>query len=142
MRIKSLRLLVIGCFSAVFTVTAWASGGESEDNDSFEEFDTSAYQQQQRKVVDQSYETGKAIYTGRKTNTPKLSYCLRDGEQTVALKRKSIKQHKQGSYSSLAASLVDCDNPSLSVKQQLGSKDFLYVLYYLDKRCKLKLERS
>jgi len=140
MKMKSLSLLMVSCFSLVFTANVLASGGESED-DTFEEFDTSSYEPQKR-LVDQSYETGKAIYTGRKTNIPKISYCLKEGEQIVALKRKTIKQHKKGSYSALAASLIDCDQPTVSLKEQLGSQDFLFVLYYLDKRYKLKLERS
>jgi len=142
MKTKSLGILVVSLLSIALMSNVWASGGESEDNDSYEEFDTSAYEQQRKVVVDQAYEAGKAVYTGRKSGTPKLSYCLREGEQFVALKRKTIKQHKKGSYSSLAANLVNCDDPSFSVKEQLGRQDFLYVLYYLDKRYKLKLERS
>lgn len=140
MKIKLLGLFVITVFSTVLMSNVLASGGESED-DSFEEFDTSAYDQP-RKVVDQSYETGKAIYTGRKSNLPKVFYCLKEGEQTVAIKRKTIKSYKKSSYSSLAASLVNCDNSTVPIKDQLGSQNFLYVLYYLDKRYKLKLDRS
>ena len=138
MRIKVLRTVIITFFSFICLSNAWASGGESEAIE--ESFDTSVYERKQA-VVDPAYESGKAVYNGRKSNVPKLSYCLKDGEEMVELKRKTIKQFKGSSYSGLAAGLYNCET-SLAVKQDLERQDFIHVLYYLDKRYKLKLQRS
>ena len=118
-----------------------ASGGESEDNDSEGFGDSGSFERTER-VVDPTYESGKAVYTGRKHATPKLSYCLKGEEGVVKVKRKTIKQFKKSSYSELAKSLYQCDTPDSTIKSQLESKDFLHVLYYLNKRYKLNLQRS
>jgi len=117
-----------------------ASGGESEDNDDPLE-GIGSFSRPER-VVDPTYESGKAIYTGRNKSVAKLSYCLRQGDDTVALKRKTIKTFKKSSYSELAKSLYQCDVPDSTIKSQLESKQFLHVLYYLNKRYKLNLQRS
>ena len=118
-----------------------ASGGESEDDSGgFEE--PSDFERIER-VVDPTYESGKSIYTGRKRGITKLSYCLKDQDAgVVKLKRKTIKQFKKSSYSELAKNLYQCDTPDSTIKSQLESKDFLHVLYYLNKRYKLNLQRS
>ena len=141
MNIKLLSLLTLSLGIFFGASNAFASGGESDDGGSEEEFDTSAYGRPSQPVVDPAYEAGKAVYTGRKSNAPKISYCLKEGDELVKLKRKTIKPHKKGSYSSLAASLYNCDTNSF-VKEELARQDFIHVLYYLDKRYKLKLERS
>ena len=142
----SIRLIVTVLCSVIVvlsSVNTFASGGDDSDDDNTEDsFDTSNFE---RAVVDPTYEAGKSVYNGRKKGTRKLSYCLMglmDGEEAVALKRKTIKKYKKTSYSKLAASLVNCDNPSVTIINELERKDFLTVLYYLDKRYKLVLERS
>lgn len=120
-----------------------ASGGESDDNDSSDgPFGGSSDFDRIERVVDPTYESGKAIYTGRKRTVAKLSYCILSEQETVKVKRKTIKQFKQSSYSELAKSLYQCDVPGSTIKSQLESKDFLHVLYYLNKRYKLNLQRS
>ena len=123
--------------SAVF-----ASGDESSDDDSqFEEPNYGSTEVPQR-VVDPIYESGKSVYTGRSKSAPKLSYCLGSGESAVKVKRKSIKSFKKASFSELAKNLYSCDVPDQTIKSQLERKDFLHVLYYLNKRYKLNLARS
>jgi len=138
MKIKSLIILTITFIGFIAVSNVWASGGESDAVE--EAFDTSVYERK-KPVVDQAYESGKAVYTGRKKGVPKLSYCLKDGDQMVELKRKSIKQYKGNSYSGLAAGLYNCET-STAIKPELARADFIHVLYYLDKRYKLKLQRS
>ncbi len=120
---------------------ALASGGDdsgSEDAGSFGD-DSGGFGEE--RVVDPIYESGKAVYTGRSKSAPKLSYCIGSGEQAIKLKRKSIKQFKKTSFSELAKNLYRCDVPSETIKSQLEKRDFLHMLYYLDKRYKLQLER-
>jgi len=138
MKIKSLVILTVTLISFISFSNTWASGG---DNESTQESFSSDSFESRKPVVDQAYESGRAIYTGRKPGAPKLSYCLKSGDEMVELKRKSIKQYKGNSYSGLAAGLFNCET-SLAIKQDLGRDDFIHVLYYLDKRYKLKLQRS
>ena len=138
MKVKILSIVTVTVFSFICLSSVWASGGEADAVE--ESFDTSVYERKQA-VVDTAYETGKAVYNGRKSNVPKLSYCLKSGEEMVEVKRKTIKQFKGSSYSGLAAGLYNCET-SLAVKKDLERQDFIHVLYYLDKRYKLKLERS
>ena len=136
MKIKS--FVVVLSLSFICMSNVWASG--SDDNEDATEFESSA--DSFERVVDPVYESGKAVFTGRKSESPKLSYCLKDGDQVIKLKRKSIKSYKETSYSKLASVLYSCDSPSVTIKEQLGRKEFIHVLYYLDKRYKLKLQRS
>lgn len=138
MRKRSLVLFVTIFLLGLSTGNAFASGGDDSD-DTQNGLDLSSYERNEV-VVDPSYETGKSIYTGRKKGVTKLSYCLLSGEQPVALKRKTIKVFKQTTYSKLSVKLVNCDKPSMRIRDELEQKDFLTVLYYLDKRYKLALE--
>ena len=93
--------------------------------------------------VDQTYEVGKAIYNGRADSAPKLSYCVKgEGNEMVPLKGKTAKEYKRATYNDFANALYNCDVPENRIAQELEREDFLYVLYYLNKRHKLKLEGS
>jgi len=97
----------------------------------------------QARPVDQTYEVGKAIYNGRGQNTPKLSYCVKgEGDEIVPLKGKTAKQYKRATYNDFANALYNCDVPENRIAQELEREDFLYVIYYLNKRHRLKLEGS
>ncbi len=92
--------------------------------------------------VDQTYEVGKAIFKGRQAGEPSLQYCVvADGEK-VPLKRSTVKGYKNTTYDNLANSLYQCDQPEKLVAQGLTRDSLLYVLYYLNKRHKLKLKSS
>lgn len=93
--------------------------------------------------VDQTYETGKAIFKGRKRGEPKLSYCvLADDGNKIPVKRKSLKPFKGTSYNELANNLFDCEQPDKRINEVLSRDSFLYVVYYLNKRHKLDLRAS
>lgn len=92
--------------------------------------------------VDTVYETGKAIYNGRQSGEPSLSYCVVSAGEKVPVKRKSLKEYKKTSYNTLAANLYDCDEPDTLIAKKLTRDSMLYVLYYLNKRHKLNLRGS
>ena len=50
--------------------------------------------QKRQRQVDQTYEQGKAIFTGRAKGEPSLEYCIAVEGEKVPLKRKSIKAYK------------------------------------------------
>jgi len=95
----------------------------------------------QRKV-DQTYEVGKAIFTGRAKGEPSLEYCIAVDGEKVPVKRKSIKAYKEATYNDFARGLYNCDEPDKLVADSLTRDSLLYVVYYLNKRHKLKLRSS
>lgn len=130
-----LIFLVICCTNS----TVFASGSEDNEDSADEAFDGANIG---RPAVDSTYESGKSIYTGRKKTAPKLSYCLRVGEEIIPVKRKSLKQFKGTSFTELSKHLFRCDEPTKSIISELERTDFIHVIYYLDKRYRLKLERA
>ena len=95
--------------------------------------------QTQQRQVDQTYEVGKAIYNGRQSGFPKLSYCVVSEGEKVPVKSKTIKPYKRLTYNELAANLYNCDNPDSLVSSELSRDGLLHVLYYLNKRYRLSL---
>lgn len=91
--------------------------------------------------VDHNYELGKAIYSGRSKQAPKIKYCIDDGTEKVKLKRSSLKAFKRKSQSELAGKLYDCDEPDTLALNKIGGDNMAYVLYYLNKRYKLRMTR-
>lgn len=96
----------------------------------------------QQRQVDQTYEVGKSIYLGRQAGAPELSYCVMVEGDKVPVKRRTLKSFKHTNYNDLAANLYDCDEPDKKIVEKLGRDDFLYVVYYLNKRHKLQLKSS
>ena len=92
-----------------------------------------------QRQIDHTYEEGKSIYKGRAPGAKKIDYCVDYEGTRVALKRQTIKQFKQGSIQKFANSLYDCANPDQLVGLTVAQSDFRYVLYYLNKRYRLKL---
>ncbi len=94
---------------------------------------------QRQRQVDQVYETGKAIFLGRQAGVEKLSYCVKVDGELKPIKRKSVKKFKKTTYNELAQNMFNCDQPETKIATQLSRDDFLYVVYYLNKRHRLKL---
>jgi len=134
---KSVFVLIFVVINLVFSA-AFASGSDDNEDTSGGNFGESNGGEQ----VDRTYESGKAIYTGRKKTAPKLSYCLQVGDELLPVKRKSLKPFKKSSFTELSKHLFRCDEPGTSIISQLERIDFIHVLYYLDKRYRLKLERA
>lgn len=115
----------------LFSMSALASGGTLSGSS----IGSSTYQRQ----VDQTYETGKAIYQGRLAGSPKLSYCVAAGDEVVGLKTKTLREYKKTTYEHFAQNLYNCDKPDTLAAAELTKDDLIYVLYYLNKRYKLSL---
>jgi len=112
--------------------SVYASGSGSYGGGSY----NNTYKQRQ---IDHDYETGKAIYLGRQSGVEKLSYCVKVDDEITPLKRRSVKAFKNTTYNELAQNLYNCDQPETQISTQLSRDDFLYVVYYLNKRHKLNL---
>jgi len=132
-----LSAVIFSASLALSSGAVLASGGGSYGGGSY---GGDTYQQRK---VDETYEVGKAIYNGRQSGYPKLSYCVVASEgEKVPLKSKSIKQYKRTSYNELSQNLYNCDNPDSLISSELSQDAMLHVLYYLNKRYRLSLRGS
>lgn len=93
----------------------------------------------QTKQVDEAYEYGKAIYKGRVKSIGKINFCLDQGDQLIRAKRGSLKGYTGGSFQQLANELVNCKNPDEQIITKIGEQKTRFLLHYLNKRYKLKL---
>ena len=113
-------------------VSAHASGG----------FSGGGRLQTPQQVVDPLYEQGKAVFSGKtRSRSEKVDYCVvaPGGTEAEKLKRKTVKPFKRASARQFALSLHDCDMPETKIAEILSQEDFRAVVYYLNKRYKLRL---
>ena len=94
------------------------------------------------RVPDERYEYGKALFLGRLPDSPKLSYCVLEDDVAKKLKRRTLKPFRRQSKVTLANALVHCDEPGKLALASLERGQAAFVLYYLDKRYRLKLSDS
>lgn len=136
--IKARKMALWAVVITFFSTTVFASGGYSGGGG----FSSSRSVQKAPRAIDTTYETGKAIFKGRQQGEPALSYCINNGGEKVAVKRKSLKQYKNATYTEVAQNLFNCDELDTLIATQLTRDSMLYVLYYLNKRHKLGLRSS
>lgn len=125
-------MLFSGFFVLNCAAYASGSGGYGSNNTS---------SRLEPRPVDPTYELGKSIYLGR-SGAEKIKYCIDNGKEKIKLKTKTIKPFKGANVKSLAAKLYDCNKPDVQIAQKLNQNDFNLVMYYLNKRYKLKLSHG
>lgn len=91
-----------------------------------------------QRVVDESYEFGKAVFKGR-AGAPKQKYCVNGDEKPAKVKRRSLKPFRGTSVRALADALVLCDMSDTSALAALSDDQSIHLIYYLNKRFKLQL---
>lgn len=130
------RLSVLLICSVIATQT-FASGGIGGGG-----FSGTSGQPRAQREVDEAYEYGKLVYTGRAQGTQKIKYCvLPEGGsgEPKKLKRSTLKPFRNGKSQELANAIYDCDNTAQLALTRLERKQVPFVLYYLNKRYKLNL---
>jgi len=132
---KLIGLSLVVVVSTGLSFSVLASGGYSGGSG----YSGSRSNTPNQRSVDTVYETGKAIYKGRKQGEPALAYCVASGDEKIPVKRKSLKGFKKKTYNDLAQNLFNCDQPETLIANELSKDSLLYVLYYLNKRHKLNL---
>ena len=95
----------------------------------------------QTQVVDPLYEEGKAVFNGKTSRHGKIDYCVRvpGSSEVEKLRRKTLKSFKRSKVREFAESLHDCNMPDRKIAEVLGQEDFRAIIYYLNKRYRLKL---
>ncbi|MFK8019786.1 MAG: hypothetical protein AB8B86_08470 [Pseudomonadales bacterium] len=131
---RLMTVVLIACLSST-TVLGSGGGGGIGSRGGLGGSDQSS------RPIDQVYEYGKSIITGRHTDYRKLKVCIvhSDSQEKVKLKRKTAKAYKESSADLFANSLYICDKPEVLLRTELAHNDLLSALYYLNKRYALKL---
>lgn len=92
--------------------------------------------------IDQQYELGKAYFKAPMANGEKLEYCVQTDSGLKKLSRKSVKTFKRGSQSNFVDSLFSCVDPSVRIADAIPDGRSDAIVYYLNKRFKLRLTNS
>lgn len=129
---QRLVTLLVLCGALWFTGPALASGGGSGPI-------VPPTGPVQERVVDERYEYGKAVYLGREPGTTRIEYCLLVDGEPRKLKRRTLKPYRGGSVVDFANALYRCDDPASLALLSLAEDQVPHVLYYLNKRYRLKL---
>ena len=122
---------VITVFAVLLSPLAMASGGGG--------FGQGGYSQ---KKVDQQYEIGRSYYKSKQADGSTLNYCVKTSDSLRKLSRKSVKPYKKGTVSAFVDSLYSCSNPELKISELVKEDQGEAILYYLNKRFKLKLKQG
>ena len=134
MRKNILALLTastIGASALVVSQGAVASNGGG--------FNQGGFSQQR---IDQLYELGKSYYKSPQANGSRLEYCVKNGDSLSKISRKSVSRFKRGPASEFVNSLYSCSDSSLKIADAIADGQGEAVLYYLNKRFKLRLTNS
>ena len=109
---------------------ALASGGFGGYNSSFS-----------HRSTDHRYETGKSIFKGRHSAYRGVKTCIKDtaSNKVVKLKSKHLASYKRGAASALFHNLYNCARPDQKLADFMRPRDASLLMYYLNKRYKLKL---
>lgn len=129
------RLLIVASLMMFMSAAVFASGSGSYSGGS------SAGGGSQKKT-DPIYEYGKKLFKGKVKKYSKVKFCLVDDTQesgVKSIKGKTIKPFKGQSYQQLAEQLRNCDDGTQTGLSILERDDMLSLLYFLNKRYRLKL---
>ncbi len=121
----------ITVFAVLISPLATASGGGGFGQGGFSQ-----------KKVDQQYELGRSYYKSKQADGSTLTYCLRNGDSLSKLSRKSVRPFKKGPVSAFVDNLYSCNNPDLKISELVNDDQGEAILYYLNKRFKLKLQQG
>ena len=92
--------------------------------------------------VDPQYELGKSYYKASQTSAAKLEYCVKVDDKLKKLSRSSVKKFKRGSVDEFVNALYNCAEPNQRIADVIADEQGSAILYYLNKRFKLRLTNS
>ncbi len=90
--------------------------------------------------VDRLYEEGKSYYKAKLADGTRLEYCIKGDSGLTKLSRKSVKPFKRGSSAEFVNSLYSCADPNVRIADAVPANQGNAILYYLNKRFRLKLK--
>lgn len=122
-------LLLVGLLTLTGPVVSVASGGGG--------FDENAGAQPK---IDKLYELGRSYFKAKQADGNKLKYCIKSETGLKKLSRKSVRPFKKQLKSQFIESLYSCVNPQDRIFDVIAEDRRDAVLYYLNKRYKLRLK--
>ena len=132
-----IKLFAITSLLITLPLFCYASG-TTGDSGSYGQSDSKPTRQ-----IDQVYERGKAIYTGRSKQYRKYKFCIIDktSQKPVKITSKRLKPFKKTTYQQVANEIVKCDEADKAITSIVHIDDLALIVYYLDKRYRLKLKQ-
>ena len=128
---KFLTNLLLPLTGLLFATTVAASSGGG--------FDESTTPKRQ---IDQQYELGKSYFKARQLDGSKLKYCLKVDGELKKLGRRSVKVFRNSSTENFVKALYNCENSQQKIMDVVPAEHGPALLYYLNKRFKLRLQDS
>ena len=126
---KKFFLLML-CVISLISLVAQASGGYREGSSSYK----------QKKKVDERYEYGKSIYTGRLNDSKKYRYCVKQDGEFEKITSRNLKSYRNTSFQQLADNLYHCDSEDTLMSSLVKHEKYIFVLYYLSERFRLDIK--
>ena len=118
---KRISLCAITAAAVIVSSSVFASGGAAP-----------ASAKPTAKVVDESFEAGKALLSGRVDGVDPSDFCLSvDGQASPVAS--AIDSFKGGSSDDLLNSMVSCSNPETQISSIVDADSLDSVVHYLNK---------
>ena len=129
------KKILIFCLLLVANWNVLASGGLGGGGGSFGNSAPAP------RPTDPIYEAGKSLANGRNSAYRGVKVCIKNAQsgEVTKLKRKHLSPFKGSTAAVLAEELYSCKEPQQKLLDVMQVKDINVVLYYLNKRYKLKL---
>ena len=95
------------------------------------------------KPVDEYFELGESYYKSPRADGSRLEYCvLTDKTGLKKISRRSVRSFRNGPKSHFVNKLLHCSDPSVKIVDIVPAEETDAILYYLNKRFKLRLKDS
>ena len=96
-----------------------------------------------RKPVDKYFELGESYYKSPLADGSRLEYCVLTAETGLKkISRRSVRSFRNGPKSRFVNKLLHCSDPSVKIVEIVPAEETDAILYYLNKRFKLRLKDS
>ncbi|WP_086931784.1 hypothetical protein [Agarilytica rhodophyticola] len=125
---------ILACLITFSSISVFASGSGSFGY---------GRQEPVQRITDPAYEYGKALFKGRNKKYKKVKFCTvsEEAESGVTkIKGKTMKPFRKSTYQKVASTLRNCAQPDQAAHQLLTNDDLFALVYYIDKRYRLKLK--
>jgi hypothetical protein len=136
--------VVLFALLAVFLSSTVVRAGGAMANP--ERLDSGTFNGSDLRLSNSAYILGKSIYQGRGKKVPGLGICLSvydeetDAAKAVRLSRKELRPFRGQHITALTSRLVDCEAPTSQVALILSRTEFRALVYFMNKKFRLRLK--
>ncbi len=131
------RIILVLLLSFCIISSAFASGTRSPGSGGYTSGNSS---RPTRSAEDITYEYGKSIFTGRSVRYGRIKFCVPDASNKLSkVKKSTLKLFAGVSVKEFSNNLYDCNSPNQKIMTVLKKADLTALVFYLNKRYKLRL---